>query len=259
MVNGLELFRDAFAGFKDCYTLIGGAACDLWMGEQGLEFRATRDLDIVLAFDGQRPDFVAHLWAFVKAGGYAGYQAGETPSNFYRFQKPSATGYPYTLEICAKRPLDTPPDLNVMRIPAGEDVSSLSAILLDSEYYELVRRNAVTLQGVPAVTGACLMPLKAKACLNLSERKAAGAHVDQKDIDKHRNDVFRLLLAVSPADRIELAATIREDMGRFIERLTSDSPVWNNIRDSLKSNGLTLLPPSEMIRAFREFHGLPLF
>jgi hypothetical protein len=61
MVAGLEYFRDWFAGFEDCYTLIGGAACDLWMGERGFEFRATGDLDIVLVFDGQRPDFVTRL------------------------------------------------------------------------------------------------------------------------------------------------------------------------------------------------------
>ena len=32
MVKGLELFRNWFAGFEDCYVLIGGTACDLWMG-----------------------------------------------------------------------------------------------------------------------------------------------------------------------------------------------------------------------------------
>ena len=32
MVKGLALFRDWFAGFEDCYALIGGAACELcWL------------------------------------------------------------------------------------------------------------------------------------------------------------------------------------------------------------------------------------
>jgi hypothetical protein len=256
MVAGLEFFRDAFKGFEDCYTLIGGAACDLWMDEQGLEFRATKDLDIVLVFDGQRPDFVARLWEFVKAGGYEGYRAGETPSNFYRFQKPAAAGYPRKLEICAKRPLAAPAGLNALRIPAGGEVSSLSAILLDAEYYELVRQNGQTLRGVPTVSGACLMPLKAKAWLNLSARNAVGTHVDQKDIDKHRNDVFRLMLAVAPADRIALDPKILRDVRDFIGRLPSEAPDWGRIRDALRSSNLTLPPPQEIIQRFKEFHGI---
>jgi hypothetical protein len=257
MVRGLELFRDWFSGFEDCYALIGGAACDLWMNEQGLEFRATRDLDIVLAFDGQRPDFVTRFWEFVKAARYEGYQAGEAPSNFYRFQKPKTAGFPSKLEICAKRPMNAPDELNVMRIPAGEDVSSLSAILLDGAYYDLVRGNSRTIQGIPTATGACLIPLKARAWLNLAERKISGADVDQKDIDKHRNDVFRLMMSVViERDKIQLATAIRDDLRNFIGRLPTNSPAWGSIRDALKSNNLALPPPLEMRRIFMEFHGL---
>ena len=28
MVVGLETFREAFKGYEDCYTIIGGTACD---------------------------------------------------------------------------------------------------------------------------------------------------------------------------------------------------------------------------------------
>jgi len=48
MVKGLEKFRQHFRSFPGQYVLIGGAACDLLMEEAGLEFRATKDLDIVL-------------------------------------------------------------------------------------------------------------------------------------------------------------------------------------------------------------------
>ncbi len=48
MVKGLDLFREHFRGYADRYVLIGGTACDLAMGEAGLDFRATRDLDIIL-------------------------------------------------------------------------------------------------------------------------------------------------------------------------------------------------------------------
>jgi len=82
MVNGLQLFRDRFAAFRDFYTLIGGAACELWMNDRGLEFRAKVDLDLVVVFDDEREAFCTQLWAFVKEGLYEGYEKGESPSNF---------------------------------------------------------------------------------------------------------------------------------------------------------------------------------
>ena len=51
MVNGLQHFVRTFGDLTDCFILIGGTACELWMNSQGLEFRATKDLDIVLVAD----------------------------------------------------------------------------------------------------------------------------------------------------------------------------------------------------------------
>jgi hypothetical protein len=48
MVNGLEHFRKYFAPYVDQYVLIGGTACTVIMQEAWLDFRATKDLDIVL-------------------------------------------------------------------------------------------------------------------------------------------------------------------------------------------------------------------
>jgi len=47
MVNGIDQFKAHFAGFADRYVLIGGAACYLAMEAAGLEFRVTKDLDVV--------------------------------------------------------------------------------------------------------------------------------------------------------------------------------------------------------------------
>ena len=33
MVEGINSFREKFRGFEDCYTVIGGAACDILMSE----------------------------------------------------------------------------------------------------------------------------------------------------------------------------------------------------------------------------------
>ncbi len=76
MVRGMDLFREHFAGFEDRYVLIGGAACDLAMQDAGLDFRATKDLDIVLCVEALDAEFVEAFWAFVKRGGYKQQRAG---------------------------------------------------------------------------------------------------------------------------------------------------------------------------------------
>ncbi len=48
MVRGLDTFREYFRGFENQYVLIGGAACDILFASNEGQFRATRDLDMVL-------------------------------------------------------------------------------------------------------------------------------------------------------------------------------------------------------------------
>ena len=57
MIRGLDLFRDRFRAHGDSLVLIGGGACDEWFTRQGLNFRTTRDLDIVLLVEAVDPGF----------------------------------------------------------------------------------------------------------------------------------------------------------------------------------------------------------
>ena len=103
-------------------------------------------------------------------------------------------------------------------------MSSLSAILLDHEYYEFILDNRTVVNDVPIVTADCLIPLKARAWLEMSERKKRGEQIDQRDINKHRNDVFRLFQLLEPF-AIRVAPTrVVEDVRTFIERVDRDRP-----------------------------------
>lgn len=42
----------------------------LVMEDAGIDFRATKDLDIVLCVEALNKEFVAVFWQFVEAGGY---------------------------------------------------------------------------------------------------------------------------------------------------------------------------------------------
>jgi len=64
MVRGLDIFRDYFKDYTDKYILIGGTACDLAMENMGLNFRATKDLDIVLILKSRQSFFFHPLDVF---------------------------------------------------------------------------------------------------------------------------------------------------------------------------------------------------
>lgn len=57
---------------------IGGTAATLALEEAGLEFRATKDLDIVLHVEALTPRFGEVFWRFIDAGGYEIRQVADT-------------------------------------------------------------------------------------------------------------------------------------------------------------------------------------
>lgn len=85
MVRGLDRFKEHFAVFADHYVLIGGTACTLVMEEAGLDFRATKDLDIVLCIEAKSLDreFGKAFWEFIQKGGYQHRQKSTGKELFY--------------------------------------------------------------------------------------------------------------------------------------------------------------------------------
>lgn len=67
-----------------------------------------------------------------------------------------------------------------------------------------------------------LIPFKAKAWLDLSERKEQGYQVDERDIKKHKNDVIRLTAILSDSERCELLDEVKSDMERFVDCLEKE-------------------------------------
>ena len=103
MVRGLEIFQERFAAYVNQYVLIGGTAASLVMAEAGLEFRATKDLDIVLHVEALTTAFGEAFWKFVEDGGYEIRQANDMGKPiFYRFQKPADARYPAMVELFAR-------------------------------------------------------------------------------------------------------------------------------------------------------------
>jgi len=224
MVKGLDIFRVHFQDYADRYVLIGGAACDAAMTEAGLAFRATKDLDIVLIVEALDADFVRAFWAFVRTGGYQVQEKSTGQKQFYRFQKPTSEQYPFVLELFSRQPdvLQVAEGSHLTPLPVDEDLSSLSAILMNEDYYHFILAGRQHIDGLPVVDAAHLIPLKARAWLDLTQRSQAGEQIDSKVIKKHKNDIFRLYQILDPTVDPAAPEAIKADLREFLSRMKTE-------------------------------------
>ena len=251
MVSGVESFRKWFAEYTDQYTIIGGTACDLLMSEDGLDFRATRDIDMVLIVESLTPEFGRRFWEYVKAAGYEHRNKSTGEPQFYRFSKPSSREYPYMIELFSGRvdAIELPEDAVLTPLPLDDEISSLSAILVDADYYQFLREGKTVLNDIPVLDAAHLIPFKAKAWLDLTERNRNGEHVDSKNIRKHKNDVFRLSILLTSDIRVILSAAIRSDLEKFFSAMEAETI-------DLKAFGIRSQSQQEILQKLKTIYGL---
>ena len=225
MVRGLAVFKQWFADFENQYVIIGGTACDILMEQVSVDFRATKDIDLVLIIEALTPEFGARFWEYIKNAGYEHCNKSSGNVQFYRFQRPKDYRYPFMIELFSRKPdaLLLPNDAILTPLSIGDEISSLSAILLDDTYYNFLRQGAINIDGISVLDTGYIIPFKAKAWLDLNERKTKGEPVDSKDIRKHKNDILRLFDILPVGMKIALPQVIFDDMRRFIAEAKNES------------------------------------
>lgn len=221
MVNGIDIFRDHFSNFKNQYTIIGGFACDLLMSDAGLDFRQTVDIDMVLTVEALTVEFAEAFWSFIEAGGYQARQKSNGKPEFYRFVDPTNSSYPKMIELFSRpqNNVKLQPNTHLMPLHIDDEVSSLSAILLNDDYYHFLLDGRTETDGISILDAEHIIPLKMKAWLDLKEKKAQGIHVNSRDIRKHRLDVFRLFQLVNAEAKIAAPDTVKADINDFIGQM----------------------------------------
>lgn len=251
MVNGIDLFKRKFEPFSNAYVLIGGTASSLLMDKNGLEFRATKDIDIVLYIEALTKEFAEAFWEFIEEGGYKNQQRSTGQPCFYRFEKPENGAYPAMIEIFSRQPevIDLHDDSRLTPIPFGEEVSSLSAILLDEDYYSLAKSGRTYVDGLPILGAEHLILFKAKAWLDLTARQETGQTIDDKSIRKHKYDIFRLYRVISPETRLQVPHSVAEDLRRFIAAMKASDLTFSQ-KDLQRVN------IKQALQTFREVYGL---
>ena len=136
MVKGLELFKEYFIDYKEQYVLIGGAACDINFEDNAATFRVTKDLDMVLIVEALTPEFGNRFWRFIKDGGYENKAKSDGRPQFYRFKEPKNEEFPKMIELFGREQFELNEFDGITPIHIDDEVSSLSGILLNDEYYE---------------------------------------------------------------------------------------------------------------------------
>ena len=239
MVKGLEKFKEYFAGFEDNYVIIGGTACDIALSDTDMRPRATDDIDMILVIEKMTLEFGKRFWDFIVSGEYKTRQRKlenkTSKAELFRFINPK-NGFPVQIELLSKHPdiLGEPTGFHLTPIPFGDEMSSLSAILMEEEYYNQTVESSIIENGIRIANPLSLLCLKVKAFLNLTEEKKTNPAVHSSNIKKHRDDVFKLLaMRIDPFTIVELPVAMKESINNFVHLIESSLPN-QSLQDSLQ-------------------------
>lgn len=232
MVTGFNSFKNHFQDYKNQYIIIGGTACDLIMSSEDMPFRSTKDIDMVLIVEALTPGFV---------------------QKFYRFSHPKSKLYPAMIELFSRKidSITFVEGTNLTPLPIDDEVSSLSAILLNDEYYDFLLRGKTLVDEIPVLRPEYIIPFKAKAWLDLTARKENGEQIDSRNIRKHKNDVLRLSVFLTKETKVVLPENIKRDMALFMMAINKETI-------DLKSLGLIENTPGDLFNLLHMCYLHPL-
>jgi len=241
--NNLMSFRETFREYTDFYTVIGGTACMILMDEASRDFRATKDVDMILIMEDGGKEFCKTFWEYILRGKYTCGWKGSEP-HYYRFTGP-ITGFPSQIELFSRR-VGFELDSRIIPVHIADDVSSLSAIALDDDFYAFMKKGRRVVDGISVLGAEHIIPFKMFAWLNNLDLKKQGKKVNSDDIKKHKKDVFRLLPLLNPDVKIQTDGNVKDTVISFIENMGSET-----IAEEFLNNGST---KEESLEVFRKVY-----
>lgn len=228
MIQGIANFTDYFRDHSGDYVVIGGLATAMVMNNLGFIARATKDIDLVV-ISIENEDFLKKLLQFIDIAGYKTRERTDNDSrrNLFRFFDSEDKTYPEQIELFAIHKADSEilKDSHIITIDTAEYYNYLSAILLNTDYFNLLINYTTNVDGLHVATPEALIPLKIHAHLNLLDSKPS-------DAKKHFTDVIRLATMLEEEGIVHLEGLPREEFIKFLPIL--EEADTNTIEQILK-------------------------
>lgn len=127
---------------------------------------------------------------------------------------------------------------------------------MNNDFYALTISNSDEFSGLRLAKPAALICLKTKAFLDVKQRidNEDWANGNEKsnllrDYKKHRNDIIRITLILTEADKLKLEGLIKEDVQRFIEFAQADPPNYKQLAINLEVDSID---PDEIFKQLKE-------
>ena len=95
--------------------------------------------------------------------------------------------------------------------------------MLNEEYYQFTMLNRKEINGIMVANEIAIIPLKVCAFLDLTEKKANGIKISSNDINKHKNDVYKLVQLLSDTPMNDIPTSIKQDISKFC-KIKEDEP-----------------------------------
>lgn len=244
-IQGLNHFAEFFSDVNEMFVIIGGVASTVLMNQAGQEFRPTKDIDLVIIANPSQP-FTTKLKRYIEEAGYEIQEKGSGTPTFYRFRKPKNTDYPAQIEIFSKNmeQLKLVDKQHVIPVKMDPGDGRLSAILLEEEYFQLIKSNRKLIGKHSVATETAVIPLKARAYNDIKDRGE-----NDSEAKKHRNDIMKLALNLEEGKRSALTGLPRKHMERYLADLSGLSV--GDFKNVMK--GYAAKNVSEVIEIIRSF------
>ncbi|RLA83129.1 MAG: hypothetical protein DRG78_05320 [Epsilonproteobacteria bacterium] len=219
---GLSHFQEYCKEFDEYYVVVGGFATIMLLDNE-LEGhgKATFDIDLVLLTTSSIA-MSDKIKEYISEGEYEIQKGDKDQYHYYRFIKPKKENFAREIELFTSNENDIKLDENQRIIPIDpeEGLYSLSAIMLDTEYFNMIKNNINRALQAPCTNTQATIMLKMSAFYDLKDR-------GDRKWKKHRRDILKLVLLLTGEEEIRLVGRMTNDFNTFVthieEELTQDT------------------------------------
>ena len=241
IVYGMNKFKEYFKDFSDKYIIVGGTATAVYLKEQASTARVTKDIDMILISDSLDSNYGKVFWDFIHDGKYEKYYSKDNVPHYYRFINNSKNGFPKMIELFSKRQAFVDEESIFTPIKIDDDISSLSAIVLDDEYYQFLIEGRELKDDISVLSPYYLIAFKAKAHVDLTAKKKTNSKlVNEADSKKHKNDIIRLLQLFTGEEKYDTPDIVKKDIVDFINIIENEDIGYDVLTGGALSKELTI-------------------